>query len=328
MNFKFYIFGTPYYFNLYPDDDASKIEQFQLYKNENSVNVRFMIQRSGTQITYSYLRYHLLSVTNAYPSFFGMAVEFKNEYCTKIKDMYDLFEAIYFGVILKKGILLNQTNKQTKFSVPSFKEGRVVNEIKEIETIVKKNINNLFASDFKPFNKSFKQGINDDKLAKMNIETSNRYILQVMKDYSKLSLSPEYPNPAKTPKRTTQEQLSGIGNIVQILTEKVSSLENKIISQQEIKTERGEMKTERTVEVTENEVPQKEKKNIIKKEETKTEKVGENQIPQKEEENENNTADCTLTTLKPIYRVLWLICVVIALIILIWIVLWINQKKG
>lgn len=317
MNLKIYIFGTPHNFDLYPNE-TGKASQFQLYEYESSNNVRFMIQRSGTQIIYSYLRYQLFSERNVQGAFFGMAVEFENEYCTDVKNLYILFETIYQDV-LQKGILLKQSDKHIKFQVFTFKNEN--GEIKNIERTIRKSIKKEFVNKFKPFNsQNFSHGINETRLAKMNIDVGKRNILNAMKDYPNLSLSPEYPRPANKTKKTTQQQLLDLSNYVQGLTQKMTIIEKNVIKQQETKIETKEETVEKTGKTTKNEMLQNERIDIEEKQKIESEDGNSrNTEPKNEETNEKTENIFNDKWLKILFFVavsatIWLICSIINIV--------------
>jgi hypothetical protein len=104
--FNFYIFGTPSDFELYPNS-ATKARYFQKYNDGNYKNIKLVIQRTKTKITYSYYR-HVLSGKGKKEAFFGIALEFNYEYCTDIKELFKLLDLVYAEVIVKNGKLLYQ----------------------------------------------------------------------------------------------------------------------------------------------------------------------------------------------------------------------------
>jgi hypothetical protein len=162
MDFQFYLFGAPLpgSFALYPFH-AADMDFFRAYASENSEKVKRVIRCSETQITYSYLRYDLLPANPVKSgAFFGMAVAFKGTYCKDVEGLYELFEAVFTGAILKNGRLLQETpSGQLKFMVDTLKE--TVDEIKTIEQIVRKNIENHFQSDISPMDADFKKHIRE-----------------------------------------------------------------------------------------------------------------------------------------------------------------------
>lgn len=163
MDFNFYLFASPLPrdFTFYPfDANAAKIDSFKKYESQRSEKVQRVIRYSGTQITYSYLRYDLLPASDEKSgAFFGMAVVFNGSYCTDIEALYLLLEAVFTKFLLdsEEYRLLQETGGQIRFTVNNPEEA--TGKIKTIEKIIRKNIDNCFKDDFSPMDNAYEEQI-------------------------------------------------------------------------------------------------------------------------------------------------------------------------
>ena len=149
MNFNFYLFGAPLSLDLHPFD-AKLINYFQLFDNGSKEKVKLSVHRMASgEISYTYLRYHLLSNGGKAGGFFGMSVVFKDEYCKDVEALYQLFDLVYENIlankILLKALEENSDSLQAKYLVNKFVEAE--SEVKRIEAMIRKNVETHFADD-------------------------------------------------------------------------------------------------------------------------------------------------------------------------------------
>jgi len=189
MNVKFKIFGTPDGFDLYQGTE-DEINYFQAFNDSSKENTKLVIRCSSNGVvSYSYLKYGLVSCENRRCAFFGMSVLFEDEHCKEIKHIYELFEYIYYHKILAKNILVEEIKEnQTKFLIHRFEEQK--EKIKNIENYILVEIKEHFVVD--PLDPSFKQN-KPDLIREININKDNDTILKALKTYSLVAISPEYP---------------------------------------------------------------------------------------------------------------------------------------
>lgn len=218
---KLYIFGTPHNnFDLYQGNE-NEINYFQTFNNGSNENEKFTILRpTNGQVSYSYLRYNLISNSNVLGAFFGMSVVFNNGiYCTDVKSLYDLFKVVYSN-ILQKNVLLKLENDKTVFQVSKYEDAK--DEIMRITSILEKNIRNNFVGDFKKLDPDFKQGINLNKEKQMNYKATNNAILLAMKEYPVVSVSPAYKAKViiKNLPKETVERIQKVESTVSVIQSK------------------------------------------------------------------------------------------------------------
>jgi len=194
MNFIFKIFGAPYGFELYQGTE-SELNYFRTFDNGNRENVKLTIHHMASgQVSYSYLRYNFKTSGGRDNSFFGMSVVFTGEYCADTESLYNLFDTVY-KTILQNKILFEEVkgnpNTQAKYFIRNFAEAET--EVKRIENIICKNIENEFADDIRPLplDNSFKQG-NSNLIVKLNDKKGNATFLKALHECSWVSISPEY----------------------------------------------------------------------------------------------------------------------------------------
>jgi hypothetical protein len=192
MNFKFYIFGAPKSFEIYPNN-RKEIKYFKSLYSVSKDDEKMIVQRRGNgQVFYSYLRYNLVNNGFQYGAFFGMAVVFKDKYCIDVTKLYQIFQSVY-NAILKSDVLLRKPmdTKPVYFLVPSL--NNVFDKIKEIENAVRTTINAEFSdNDFKPIiTGSFKPNTRRE-IKTLNLNKGNAEILKALKRYNLISVSTEY----------------------------------------------------------------------------------------------------------------------------------------
>ena len=194
MNFSFHIFGAPHGFELYQGKE-NEIGYFQTFDNGNKENAKLTIHRMANgQVSYSYLRYNFITSGGRGNSFFGMSVVFNQEYCADIENLYKLFDSVY-KTILQNRILIEEIkdnlNAQAKYLVRSFTDAD--SEVKRIENIVSKNVENEFANDVHPISElpSVPQK-NVCLTAKINLKKGNAVFLTAQREYPWVYISPDY----------------------------------------------------------------------------------------------------------------------------------------
>ncbi len=193
MNVKFYIFGTPEIFDLY-FGTADDISYFQIFYDGSNEDVKLSIHRKANgDVSYSYLRYKFISGSGRTGSFFGMSVVFNGQYCDDTTKLYRLFDTVYKDIILKNNSFISETKGnpqvQAKFLIRNFSER--ADEAKNIESIILRNIENAFANGILPLDSSFKLG-KPNVIRKMNINIDNGILLNALRNYSWVSISPDY----------------------------------------------------------------------------------------------------------------------------------------
>jgi hypothetical protein len=150
------------------------------------------------QVSYSYLRYNFISGSGRTGSFFGMSVVFSKEYCYDVENLYKLFDTVY-KTILKNKLLLEEVKAnpdvQANYLVRTFSEAEA--EVKRIENIICKNIENKFAADIRPLDNTFAQG-NSNLIVKLNNKKGNATFLKALRECSWVSISPEYKDNEKS----------------------------------------------------------------------------------------------------------------------------------
>jgi len=200
---SFYIFGVPNGFDLL-DGDLAATNYFQNYYNPSKENTKFSIHRNAGDgmITYAYLKYNLTSGRGREGSFFGMALVFtENSCCTDFLKLYRLFDTIYDKVILADGEILEPTDGtsyiQAKYKITRFNEKR--------EYIMQKVLPNLlsnlntFADAFIPIDDTFNSNQPDLGVRIPYENADNKKILNALRQYNRLSISPDWDGPEPPP---------------------------------------------------------------------------------------------------------------------------------
>ncbi len=200
---SFYIFGVPNGFDLL-DGDLAATNYFQNYYNPSKENTKFSIHRNAGDgmITYAYLKYNLTSGKGREGSFFGMALVFtENSCCTDFLKLYRLFDTIYDKVILADGEILEPTDGssyiQAKYKITRFNEKR--------EYIMQKVLPNLlsnlntFADAFIPVDDTFSSSQPDLGVRIPYDNADNKKILNTLRHYNRLSISPSWSGPEPPP---------------------------------------------------------------------------------------------------------------------------------
>ena len=187
MKFRFYTFGVPEGFDLYPTD-VDRISYYQRYYDGSSENEKLSISRTPKMVSYSYLRYNHIGTRTG--SFFGMSLEFDGVYCEDISKLYKLFGQLY-DAILKQGVLITLNEGGTpKICVTSFK--KAANVIDSLRTNIDRILDAQFVSDFKPLDATFKNGVNLDKVMLLNDNAGNATFLKALREFPMISISSSF----------------------------------------------------------------------------------------------------------------------------------------
>lgn len=211
MNIRFCVFGVPDGFDFYGEQPTDKVH-FQSYYDNSKENVKFTIHRDMSgEVSYTYLRYNLVSSKSRTGAFFGMSVIFENAYCSDTYNLFSLFDTIYNKLIVANKVILEEKKVQadkvlTQFMVPDF--ASCGQEIAKIEANVINNISNSFATDIIGLNCGFGNDFPTalvkielpNSLEDSEIEKFNKVINQKLHRYSWISLAKEYK---RIPVRTT-----------------------------------------------------------------------------------------------------------------------------
>ena len=187
MKFRFYTFGVPEGFDLYPND-VDRISYYQRYYDGSSENEKLSISRTPKMVSYSYLRYNHIGTRTG--SFFGMALEFDGVYCEDISKLYKLFGQLY-DAILKQGVLITLNEGGTpKFCVTSLK--KAANVIDSLRANIDRILDAQFAGDFKALDATFKNGVNLDKVMLLNDNAGNATFIKALREFPMISISSSF----------------------------------------------------------------------------------------------------------------------------------------
>ena len=218
-NIKFHIFGIPDGFDIYQEFTDNEVKSYYQCFYDESIkdNTRFSIHRNQKgDVSYTYLKYHLFSSANRPNAFIGLSVVFSNGYFADISSLYNLLEHAY-NSILNKGILLEPVSNGSfaKFIPKKFEDAVV--EVKRIESFVLDTLGTkAYMVQYLDFDTTFKEG-KQNAVLKIPFQLSsdeskekelNELIVEKLKLYSWLSLSPdyiEYVNPTLTNHPTQYE---------------------------------------------------------------------------------------------------------------------------
>lgn len=204
---RFYIFGTPDGFDIYQEaPDANIKSYYQCFYDESiKENTRLAVHRKvNGEVSYTFLKYHLFSSGNRSNAFIGLSVVFSKEYYFDVSSLYNLLEHAY-NSILERGILLKTIadGNSAKFETEKFTDKR--EEVKRIESFILNTLNSKeYSIDFTTLDNTFEAGkqnvifkipfqIYDDETKERSL---NQSVLDSLRKYSWLSLSPDYIKPA------------------------------------------------------------------------------------------------------------------------------------
>ena len=189
MNVEFKIFGTPDGFDLYQGNEE-EIEYFQAFDDNSTENTKLIVHRMPNgQVSYSYLKYGLISSENRAGAFFGMSILFKDEYCKEIRTMYELFGRFYHQILVENILIeiSENSNSQAKFLIHRFEEQE--KKVKNIRNDILVEIKKIVIH---PLDSSFKQNKTDELTDKININKDNDVILKALQNHSRVAISSEY----------------------------------------------------------------------------------------------------------------------------------------
>jgi hypothetical protein len=199
---NFFIFGVPRGFDIFRGT-TDNTDYFLSFYDGSRENAKLTIHRKKNgEVSYSYLRYNFKSSSTNNEvgregSFFGMSVVFENQYCADAVKLYQLFDTVYYQIILIGEILLKKVTTipdvQAEFLVCSFKDAP--DEINLIESVIGEKIKTAFAKDLIPFD-DIEPG-DDNVLVEMNIDEGKDAINDAFKKYSLVSISPEFKKQIK-----------------------------------------------------------------------------------------------------------------------------------
>lgn len=209
-NIRFYIFGVPDGFDIYLEnqDDGNTKNYYQCFYDESiKEDTRFAIHRKvNGDVTYTYLKYHLISSGNRTNAFLGLSVLVEKGYYADVSSMYNLLDYAC-GEMLKRGLLLPMQNGlSAKFTIKTFEERK--EDIKSIEAFVLNTLQSSdYAEDFHLLDSTFTNEkpnaclkipfqIYDDDAKEKEL---NSLIIYQLKVYSWLSLSPDYQKKEQPP---------------------------------------------------------------------------------------------------------------------------------
>ncbi|MFZ1705308.1 MAG: hypothetical protein WAT79_13250 [Saprospiraceae bacterium] len=199
MNFDIYIYGVPHGFNLF-NAESSWNDYFQLFYDESTETSKLTIhRREDGLISYNYLRYKLISAEGRPGAFFGISVIFNNLYCNDVSKLFRFFENLYEKYILTNEIiireLLDKTHGNAQFIIKEFKDQEL--EVKNIESIISKNLISSFSNDLMPLDSSFVRG-NQNLILNINQNVDNLKLIIALKKYVWISISDDFPlNPSE-----------------------------------------------------------------------------------------------------------------------------------
>ena len=215
MDIRFYMFGVPDGFDIYQETSNSEIDNYYqcFYDETIKENTRLAIHRKANkEVSYTYLKYHLASAGGRKGSFIGLSVIFSGAYYADVSSLYNLLEYAYKGM-LERGLILRPAANGNSVSYQTKQFKNEVAEVKRVEALVLNTLySEEYASEFMVLDDSFNQGKPNTQLRipfqiyNDNPEKEhalNQLIVQRLKAYSWLSLSPDYivkATPTTSPK--------------------------------------------------------------------------------------------------------------------------------
>jgi hypothetical protein len=245
MNFAVKIFGAPYVFDLYQGTET-ELRYFQTF-DTGKENVKLVVhRREDGQVSYSYLRYKFMTSGRRPGSFFGISVVFNKEYCEDIQNLYKLFDIVY-KTIQENKILFEEIKDnpdiQAKYLIRYFADEE--KEVKRIENIIRKNIENHFADDIRPLDDLPSILPKNTKLIVMlNDKKGNTVFSKALDKYSWVSISPEYEDKEIL---LSLEEIAKLDNTIKDLRERVYNISinalKKVDVNKNIEDVRGQIKS-------------------------------------------------------------------------------------
>lgn len=214
MDIRFYMFGVPDGFDIYQETSNFEIANYYqcFYDETIKENTRLAIHRKANdEVSYTYLKYHLSSAGDRKGSFIGLSVVFSGGYYADVSSLYNLLEYAYKGM-LERGLILRPTANGNSAIYQTKKFEYEAAEVKRVEALVLNTLNSKeYASEFAGWDGSFDSGKPNTQLRipfqiyndnPENEQALNQLIVQRMRVYSWLSLSPDYiikPTPTTSP---------------------------------------------------------------------------------------------------------------------------------
>ena len=203
---RFYIFGTPDGFDIYQEaPDANITSYYQCFYDESiKENTRLAVHRKvNGDVSYTFLKYHLFSSGNRSNAFIGLSVVFSNGSYFDVSSLYNLLEYAY-NDILQRGKLLETTSDGNSARFVTAKFSNEKQEVRRIESFIINQLNSEeYSIEFSAFDSSFEAGkqnailkipfqIYNDEIEEKRL---NQLVIDSLKKYSWLSLSPDYIKP-------------------------------------------------------------------------------------------------------------------------------------
>ena len=213
---RIYVFGIPDGFDIYQEYyDAEINAYYQCFYDESiKENTRFTIHRkSNGEITYTLLKYHLFSSASRPNAFFGLSVMFEDGYYADVSSLYNLLDYVYRDIV-EKGVILGRTQNGNSIHFIPQNFSSVSAEVKDIESYLINTLGDpVYSAEFKGFDSTFGIGkqnamlkipfqIYDDADKEKEV---NRFVIEELKLYSWLSLSPDYISPETSPDSGSSE---------------------------------------------------------------------------------------------------------------------------
>lgn len=189
---KTFIYGTPHGFDLYEDESAFR-DYFKGFYISSRKGKRLMInRRENGKTAYNYLHYGLMEVGGRPNSFFGMSLILDNNcYCSDFKKMQEWFDYIFDKIFIQDKIFQKNEAGIIQYKINNF------GEVKTAVEWIKSNLPNIFSSAagtiMDKYDNSFLPG-KIGQVVRFDDQENNDDILSAFKQYSWISISPEYYN--------------------------------------------------------------------------------------------------------------------------------------
>lgn len=219
------IYGAPYTFDLYKGTEQ-ELNYFQTFDNGGTEPVKMTIHRlANGWIAYNYLRYGFVTSGGRTGSFFGMSVVFNRMYCSDFTSVYDLFDGIY-QALSKKAVLFDTPDQgKPKYKIRNFADAE--NVMQWIEGVVRQNLQDGLANDLHPA--QFPQSSNGGMEKRLKPKDGNFAILEALKEYAMVSISPLYAGGNDDPVRIVPpEVLMELSNNIYEISEGSKKLSDKV----------------------------------------------------------------------------------------------------
>ena len=149
MNFSLYVLGTPNGYDQYPLDTNSS--KFQRVLTSCKTESQLSVFRTNQLIQYVYVR----KVPSSNSLYLGFCLALTGVYCLNCHTLNDLFDAVFYDVLMKGELLRFQKNKYS-YTVSKFAEN--ADEIKRINQFFKTKLENELERLFVNIPASFRMG--------------------------------------------------------------------------------------------------------------------------------------------------------------------------